>query len=141
MSEGSLWEKLRKGMRDHQGWREATRHEDAYQRGIADVSFVSCGGNHGWLELKHLYKWPAKPTTPVRIDHLTEDQKYWLALKGAHGGRTWLLLQVGRAHLLYHWSTVKLLGTLLSTEMYEKAEIYWDRTIDYATLGKVLDSR
>ena len=48
MSEAGLWSTMRQGMA--RNWREATRHEDSLQKGIADVSFVGIDGRHGWIE-------------------------------------------------------------------------------------------
>lgn len=57
----------------------------------------------GWMELKHLPAWPSRPGTPVRLPH--EDrlrlQALWASRWEAAGGRSPLLLQVGRDYLLF----------------------------------------
>lgn len=106
MSEKNLARKLMRNMQ----WDEGTRHEDAYQSGIADVSFCA-GGLHGWLELKFTDDWPARSTTIVRPKHpLTYAQKEFLTLKGKRGGNTWVLWQIGDSHLLYDWTKIEHIG-------------------------------
>lgn len=135
MSENALWQALRKNMR----WQEATRHEEAFQSGVADVSFVA-GGRHGWLELKFLPEWPHRAGTVVRIEHFTEDQRRWLAAKGKEGGRTWLLLQIGRGgtpsawYGLFGWQSLDAVGTTERARLSETADYGWQRRLDYSEL-------
>lgn len=142
MSEGNMWARLRERMEPY--WREATRHEDKLHRGIADVSYVSQGGHHGWIELKYLREYPKRAGTPVRIDHFTSDQRYWLKRKGAAGGYTWLLLQVqgSRLHLLFHWNRLEGIGqTLTAAELAERCVWSCVGLLDYASLGRELERR
>ena len=67
--------------------------------GVPDVVYCLVG-RAGWLELKELDTWPVRPTTKVRIDHLTLEQVLFLEGWEAAGGSAHLLLQVGRQYLL-----------------------------------------
>lgn len=65
--------------------------------GTPDVNFIG-----GWLELKSLDGWPARPETPVKIDCLTPQQRVWLWQRSQAGGHAFLLLKVGNDWLIYH---------------------------------------
>ena len=129
MSEKNMWTNVRKKMVP-KFWAEATRHEDKYQRGIADVSFVQkredwCDelhggpGRHGWIELKHKGMAPVRPTTICRIDHYTDDQRIWLRDKGEAGGMTFLLLQLGRTFMLFDHVQCQEVGKVTSRELID----------------------
>lgn len=129
MSEKNMWRNVRKKMVPH-FWNEATRHEDAYQRGIADVSFVQPGiincskcpdAIHGWMELKFRGMAPIRTKTICKIPHYTDDQRIWLKQKGDAGGMTFLLLQLGRSFLLFDHETCQDVGRITSLELYDLA--------------------
>jgi hypothetical protein len=127
MSEKNMWTHLRKKMVGGKHWTEATRHEDAYQRGIADVSFVQRSDEvnlHGWVELKFKGTAPVRPSTICKLPHFTDDQRIWLKNKGEAGGMTFLLLQLGRAWLLFDHQRCQEVGHLTSAELFETAN-YW----------------
>lgn len=131
MSEKNMWTNIRKKMVRGGFWLEATRHEDAYQRGIADVSFVSRDAiatydrgqmpMHGWMELKFRGMAPVRTTTVCKIPHYTEDQRNWLRDKGNAGGMTFLLLQLGRSFLLFDHVQCQTVGLVTSAELYDLA--------------------
>lgn len=128
MSEKNLWVNVRKKMIP-QYWPEATRHEDAYQRGIADVSFVQNYIHpvddrvrvplHGWMELKHKGMAPIRQKTICRIDHYTDEQRNWLRDKGDAGGMTFLLLQLGRTFMLFDHVQCQEVGRVTSSELID----------------------
>jgi len=126
MSEKNMWRNVRKKMVPS-FWSEATRHEDAYQRGIADVSFVlrrdidNEFGVHGWMELKYRGMAPIRTSTICKIPHYSDDQRVWLKQKGEAGGMTFLLLQLGRSFLLFDHVTCQDVGRITSLELYETA--------------------
>jgi hypothetical protein len=64
--------------------------------GTPDVNCTTC-----WIELKSLPAWPKRPETPVRIDHLTPQQRVWLWARDKAGGAAWLLLKVADDWLLF----------------------------------------
>jgi hypothetical protein len=146
MSEKNMWNHLRKKMVP-QFWAEATRHEDAYQRGIADVSFVhrkevdvrevyddgtetKLKGwqepRHGWVELKHKGMAPVRPTTICKIKHFTDDQRIWLKSKGDAGGMTFLLLQLGRSWMLFDHVQCQDVGKVTSRDLIDLSCWYSD---------------
>jgi hypothetical protein len=85
-AEANLWARLRTNMVGKY-WCEATRHEDKFQRGIADISFCQ-NGIGGWMELKHVSDYPARDKTPIRMPHYSIDQKEFLEKKGKCMGNT-----------------------------------------------------
>lgn len=119
-----MWTNVRKKMVQSY-WAEATRHEDAYQRGIADVSFVQKGwgscGRHGWMELKYRAVAPVRPSTICKIDHYTDDQRIWLRDKGNAGGMTFLLLQLGRTFMLFDHIDCQEVGRVTTLELLNLA--------------------
>ena len=146
MSEKNMWTHLRKKMVPTY-WTEVTRHEDAYQRGIADVSFVQVPqgrfgeretGIHGWVELKFRGMAPVRPTTVCKLPHYSDDQRIWLKNKGEAGGMTFLLLQLGRAWLLFDHERCQEVGYLTSTELFETAN-YWSDGLDPSGLWEAIN--
>lgn len=132
MSEKNMWTHLRKKLVPN-FWSEATRHEDAYQRGIADVSFVNRFprdkrgfGQHGWIELKFRGMAPVREKTICKIDHYTDEQRTWLKGKGEAGGMTFLLLQLGRSWLLFDHVRCQDVGRVNSAELYDLANYHSD---------------
>jgi hypothetical protein len=120
MSEKNMWVNVRKKMVP-KFWSEATRHEDAYQRGIADVSFVQNGMGHGWMELKFRAISPLRPSTICKIDHYTDEQRNWLKSKGNAGGATFLLLQLKRDFLLFDHAQCQSVGKVTTADLYNMA--------------------
>ncbi len=49
----------------------------------------------GWIELKVLDAFPAKATTTIKLPKWTNGQRHWALRHRAHGGHTWLVVQVG----------------------------------------------
>ena len=124
-------------------WYEATRHEDAISRGIADVSFVtsidnSYRGTHGWMELKYRSLKPARASTVVRLEHFTDEQRAWLMSKGEHAGMTFLFLQLERDFLLYDHLSAQALGTLNTEDTYGAAIWFSKGKLDAAGLWQAI---
>ena len=138
MSEAAFWQTLGKNMKRKKCWRQATRHEDKLQKGIADVSFVSNSGAHGWIELKKLHEWPVRESTIVRIPHYKEEQKIWLTEKAEAGGNVWVLIKINRDVILFGWRVVPYLGMMNRNEMLSRAAGFWPGKTDYYELGKLL---
>lgn len=129
-AEGNLWARLRTNMVGKY-WYEATRHEDKFAKGIADVSFCQAGAA-GWMELKHVSQWPARERTLVRIPHYSDEQKEFLEKKGKGMGNTWLFIQVESDFLLYDHKAAQFLPDRTKTEMVELATFFYERRLDYA---------
>lgn len=142
MSElGAFWPLIRQRMGEGKHWREATRHEDSSSAGIADVSYVSKEGQHGWIELKKLDAWPVYETTPLRIDHYSDFQRIFLKRKGRRGGYCWILVQVARDYFLLDWLVAQDLGRMCRAEIEEKAAGFWKGRMDWKQLGDLLCER
>jgi len=137
MSEANMWRTMRERM--HPYWDECTRHEDKFNSGIADVSFV-CGGKHGWIELKQIDAWPKRDSTIVRCKHYTTQQRNFLKAKGEHGGNAWLFVKIGREYLLIHWKRAQLFGTLNSEDTLGLAGHWWCNRMNWEELARILSS-
>jgi hypothetical protein len=136
MGEAALRNYVRKGLRAKGVL--TTHHEDALQSGIPDLSY-SGGGHHGWIELKFLKAWPKRKETPVRIAHYTEEQRHFLLSRGRAGGRCWLLLRVGREHLLFNHERAQDIGRHEQRGLYCIANYLWaGGHIDFEQLTWVL---
>lgn len=138
MSEAGLWGTMRQQMGANKYWREATRHEDLLSLGIADVSYVSRFGNHGWIELKKINEWPKRESTIVRIDHYTDDQRMWLKRKGKAGGFTWLFLQIKRDYFLFDWYGAQTIGLVPRKQLDELSYMSWYGKMNWEALSVLL---
>lgn len=138
MSENAFWKTLSKRMGQGNHWREATRHEDKLQLGIADVSFVNNAGAHGWMELKKVREWPKRLSTIVRLPHYTDHQRIFLKKKGEAGGNVWLLVKIERDVLLFDWQVAQHVGFMNRNQLESRAHGIWLGKMDYDALGKVL---
>lgn len=69
--------------------------ENALEAGTPDVESI-----FGWMELKQVRRWPPRGGEPD-LRHFTQAQRRFLRRRSAAGGRSWLLLQVGRTWLLF----------------------------------------
>ena len=132
MSEGSLWEYLREGMRGR--W-DACRHEDAVTPGVPDVSY-GVNGIQGWIELKALKDWPKKEDTAVPLNHLTKFQKLWLKRRGESGAACWILLRVNRDYLLFSWQVLDELGEANQFRLKNIASAKYTGKIDWDDFEK-----
>jgi hypothetical protein len=96
------------------------RVEDAAGIGTPDV-YLRCGPRSAWIELKHVAACPKRPTTPLRIDHFTDEQRLWLRAEGLAGGLAWLFMQVADDYLLFKWDAAQDVGMLTKGQMFERA--------------------
>lgn len=83
------------------------RIENAIDLGTADVAYVltrikaGSAAASGWIELKVLDDYPARPSTAIRIAHFEKEQLLFLEAWVAAGGRAWLLLRAPPWTLLF----------------------------------------
>lgn len=123
-------------MREAQFWKDwvepalrgldPRRIETADADGIPDVNYVG-----GWVELKDVEKWPARPRTPLRLDHYTQQQKVWAIRRRHHGGRCDLLLRVGSEVLLFRGEVAaRYLGNSPEAELRRRASATFENKQD-----------
>lgn len=97
MSERALWDLIRPKLSP---FGALERIENRCGKGTPDVSYVlSLPGRppvEGRIETKHLDAWPKRETTLITIDCLTKDQVLWHEAWEGAGGRTCVLLRVGK---------------------------------------------
>ncbi len=135
MNEATLRNYVRRGLRAKGVL--TTHHEDALQSGIPDLSY-SGGGHHGWIELKWLEAWPKRADTIVRVPHYTKEQKHFLLSRGRAGGRCWLLLRVGREHLLFDHEAAQYVGAQPAGGLIALADIWEEPRLDFEQLTRKL---
>ena len=110
--------------------------ENRVASGTPDVSY-----SLGWIELKHVERPPARPTTPVALDHYTTEQRIWAHQRAAAGGVVFVLLQVGREIFLIDGTTAAdRLGEATLAEIRQMAVEKWTsipnpRTLTLAVLS------
>ncbi len=72
------------------------RIENSVGTGTPDMNCTA-----GWLELKHLDRWPMRASTVVKMKRFTDDQRRWMLRRWGANRGAWLLLQVGCDWLLF----------------------------------------
>lgn len=83
------------------------RVENAIDSGEGDVAYVlrrpkdGSAPSSGWLELKAIDRFPARPSTPLRVDHLTVEQVLFAEAWARAGGKAFMLLRAAPWHLLF----------------------------------------
>lgn len=70
--------------------------ENPAHPGTPDINY-----KEGWIECKWDKQWPVREETPLRIDHFTRQQRFFLRQRWARGGNVFLLLNVARDWLLF----------------------------------------
>ena len=120
-----------------------------------DAFAVENGGCHpgtpdinyrdGWIECKATEQWPARPDTPVRLDHdLTKQQRIWLIRRARVNGRAFVMLNIDGEWLLFNGIVAAtILGGKeggIRQELYDNALKVWDRTPKTEELLPLLES-
>lgn len=103
MKESAFWHTVRGHLSP---FGRLDRIENAAGMGMADVAYVlrrpgRNAAEFGWLELKSIPAFPARPSTVLRIDHLTKDQVLFAEGWSAHGVKAHLLLKAPPWILLF----------------------------------------
>lgn len=88
--------------------------ENRVNPGTPDVAHL-----HGWIELKQIEDWPKRPSTMVRIDHYTPEQRLFLRRWWEAGGLCHLLLRVEATDewLLFEGHKADLIGACTQEEL------------------------
>ena len=129
-SEASLWNTLRKNMK---GKWEADRVENPASPGTPDVYYTMLHNSAmGWIELKHAHEWPKRPTTPLKIEHFTKQQRSFIRRHGKAGANVSVLLQVERDYFLLDWDAALQIGEFIKADYYGDLRIaYWKNGLQY----------
>ena len=104
--------------------------------GTPDVNYVN-----GWLELKSIDSWPARPETPLRIEHFSQEQRIWLLQRCKAGGEAWLLLKVSDDWLLFDGEmAAALVGEDEGTQqmLKDNCNTLWEGGLDEQELLEIL---
>lgn len=79
----------------------------------------------GWIELKSVDQ-PARPGSPVRAPHWTQEQKLWLRAREAAGGLAALLLKVGDWWILLDAETAyEIVGKVPLGRLLDECRFAW----------------
>lgn len=97
MAEKDLWAVLRDRMKIHGHF---DRIENMVGCGMPDVTYC-VQRVEGFIELKQVKEWPARPDTAVAIPHYSPGQRLWARQRISAGGRVYLLLHVVRTDNVY----------------------------------------
>lgn len=109
-----------KALKPLHGVRMETTHS-----GFPDVSYAD-----GLLENKYAHRWPARPTTPLKL-HIQQGQKPFWKARARVGGRIFVLLKVGREWLLFDGATAaKILGVGTKVDLRMFALKRWEKNLD-----------
>jgi penicillin-binding protein-related factor A (putative recombinase) len=101
------------------------RVENATQSGTPDVN--GCWqGVEFWVELKKVPR-PRNARTPVRVPHFTPQQRAWLKTRTRHGGRAFVLIQIGRAYFLHGPEDVDQIGNMTIHQHHQQARLAWSQ--------------
>lgn len=86
------------------------RIENMISSGMPDVTYC-LRGVEGFIELKEISDWPARPETPIHLPHYTPSQRNWHRARLQRGGRVYVLMGIGgKEWQLYHagWALTRL---------------------------------
>ena len=131
-SEKSLWQTFKSNVSRKD--RIFQRHEDTCSEGIPDVSYSIDGGITGWIELKYTKEYPKRPMTPVRCDHFTQEQRYWLEDHGDLGTRCCVLWQIENDYYVINWDDLVHVGEAPKAELIGISLFYSHRRPDWEAL-------
>ena len=147
-SEASLWKTVSKNMKDF--W-EVQRVENLVGPGTPDVYVTMNTGNMVWIENKHAHKWPKRPSTPLKLDHFTPQQRSWIRRHGAKCANVFVLLQVDTDYFLLdhieaqniggkHWDEqfTPFNKPWVKQDYQDMCSYHWYRHIRYDELNFIL---
>lgn len=87
--------------------------------GLPDVCHI-----FGWAEIKISSKWPVKDTTPLRIDHYTDQQRKWAQNWVEAGGSYRLVCKVAGEWFVFKVPDSLEVGKLTRAEMVTRATFH-----------------
>ena len=94
----------------------------------------------GPIECKATNQWPARPDTPVKLDHdMTQNQRIFMIKWYRVNGRGWVMLNIAGEWLLFDGLVAaKELGYATRAELYEIALATWKQTPKTEELVRLL---
>jgi len=151
MKESSTWLTVQKALMKSQR-DDVTRVENTVGMGTPDVHYCisdkivygplgvdSWKTTEGWLELKQIADYPKRPTTPVRVDHFTPQQRVWLTRRSLAGGRCHVLIQIAKDYHLFEGRVAaQWLGSTPRDRLLALVEASWFGSLDHAGLREEL---
>lgn len=91
------------------------------ENALTDMGMPDINISTGWVENKYVRSYPARETTPVRIEHYTDHQRNWADRRTRAGGKVWLVLKVARDWYVFDYPNSLQVGNLTKAELQEKA--------------------
>jgi hypothetical protein len=138
MSESSFWAAVSRNMRKYGDF---IRIENAVGVGTPDVNYaLNNGSGEGWIELKCIPKWPARPDTPVVIKHYTQEQRIW-HMHRARYGNVYVLIRVDetREYLMLDAAVAaKLIGTATKAQILSQCLVHGQGTFPHCEVYEEL---
>lgn len=137
MSEANAWAGLRKHLvLNSEDF--VLRVENSAYPGTPDVWWVM-GGQSGWIELKWLPSWPKRPSTVVRVDHFTPQQRVCLSLLRRARAQAHVVAKIEDDWLLFSGeAAAEFLGRLPREKLLEKTIKVWNGRLDTQELRRCL---
>lgn len=142
MSESRLWDRLR-GAIGRSG--HFVRLEFNPEAGIPDVDYC-VRGEEGKIELKYADRRPSREGTAVfTTGGLRDPQVVWIYQRVRHGGRVWILPQIGDRLFLVPGSYCRMFNAMTHHQI-EKAAVWSNEhrmisTLEWSTLVNSLRKR
>ena len=117
--------------------------EIKYAKGMADT-YTAYEADSCWIECKRIKAWPKKERTKVRIG-LRSTQVKWLLTREADGIKTRVFLATptpNRWFLMFtHIQYERLMNGMTKEELFEHAEIGWERAVNPLELREQIYGR
>ena len=106
------------------------RVENSIEEGMPDVVYClrrtkeDGPGISGWIENKHVIKWPSRPSSILRFKRFTQEQADWLYDWSRIGGKACILAKVGKDYFLMSGLLAReLRNGMTRTEIWAKAAV------------------
>jgi hypothetical protein len=113
---------------------DAMSVENPVRPGTPDINYIE-----GWVELKVLEKWPARPHTKVKVDCFTPQQRVWLRRRQKRGGAAFFLILIEKDWLLFDGEVAGLqIGYMNKAEMINACLMYSEGKLDEKILYRIL---
>lgn len=110
------------------------RVENRVKPGTPDL-YVSHPKIRGWVELKYLAGFPARPTTPVKLSEWTSEQRAFASRAARFGTKCWLV--VGVEQEVFVFDGARFEDTIAAEEFRRAAQVLPRRGCEFE---QVLDA-